>query len=732
MSKEKNCLLSSIMCSIIIGMSVLPVHAETIQSFQLDEIIVESSRNHKTALPGGFNNDTSRVGLLGETPVIKAPFTVQSITEETVSKMAVPNQSIDNVLSNVPAIRTGTSPIKTDFSIRGICTNASAYYVNNIPGFFIMATGPVTNTIGSIDVLVGPAATLNGSTPSYQAGPITNSTPGAIYLNTKRAGEKDFIKYTQTVGGYGDYGEYFDVSQRFGDDRQIGVRIYGQYDKGGLPISGASQKKSNIFANVSYEGNSTKTNLFGGYYDEKLWGTERRFSLLKDSTKFPDAPDADKSFDDPDMMHSFTNGYMVTLNHQKKLSENVNWFVNSGLNQTSVRRYIYDGEIGIDQDGNIVSDTIPWSDYILLNSQYLQTGLKATVETGIAKHNMALSVDRSHRKMYKNGVDIANTGMIGGNIYDGINFNPSIYDGDISEKLSKKFQHEETVTSINFMDSIEINKLTLMGAISRRHGNYVGKKVGSEVKDTNWAPTYGVSYAPTEDLSFYAAHAVATTRGTTVSASKKKPYENDGEILDAQRTKNTELGVKYKIDDMLMMTLNYFDMTRPNTIDVKDAAGKLWQTNNGENRYKGIDLSVNARLADKWNACGGVEWLDARQENTQDGKFDGCHTDGSVEWSGVVGLEYMPDENTSITGRISYMGDGKFVCNDRRELNIPSYATVDLFASHKTKINGIPVKLSASCYNVTNDSHWVAQAGQGNKFMINMPRSFVLAAEFEF
>lgn len=729
MSSKQSMFLNTLMCLLILGTSTQSVQAETIKSFHLDEMIVESSRNHKTALPGGFNNDSSRLGLLGETPVMEAPFTIQSITERTVSMMAVPNQSIDNVLRNVPSIRTGTSPIKSDFSIRGICTNASSYYVNNIPGFFIMASDPVTNTIGSIDVLVGPAATLNGSTPSWQSGPITNSTPGAIYLNTKRAGETDFIRYTQTINGYGSYGEYFDASRRFGKNRQIGLRIYGQHDKGPLPISGARQKKSNLFVNFSHEGESTKTNLFGGYYDKKLWGTERRFALSRKSMGFPNAPDANKSFDDPNAMHSFTNGYMVTLNHQKKLNEHMNWFFNGGFNQTSVRRYIYNSEIEIDTDGNIVSSTFPWSDYIFIRNQYLQTGLKADLVTGIAKHNIAVAVDRSHRKMYKNSKNVK-SGLVSGNIFGDLHFAPSIYTGDVSEHLTKAFQHEETVTSLNIVDNIKINKLTLMGAVSRRNGNYIGKKSKTNVKDHSWAPTYGLSYAPTNNLSFYAAQSIATTRGVAVNDSA---CDNDGEILSPQRTKNKEFGIKCKMGDNVMMALSYFDMTRPNTVTIENPGGKLGKlkTNNGENHYKGIDFTLNAKLATKWNAFTGIEWLDARQQNTQNGKLNGCHTDGSVELSGVIGLEYRPDENTSFSGRLSYMGNGKFICSDRRELNVPSYATLDLFASHKTKINGLPVKLTATCYNITNKNHWVAQAGQGNKFMINMPRSFVLAAEFD-
>lgn len=54
MSKKKNLLLSSIMCSLILGVSAAPVSAETIETFNLDEMVVESSRNHKNSFAGWF------------------------------------------------------------------------------------------------------------------------------------------------------------------------------------------------------------------------------------------------------------------------------------------------------------------------------------------------------------------------------------------------------------------------------------------------------------------------------------------------------------------------------------------------------------------------------------------------------------------------------------------------------------------------------------------------------
>ena len=41
MSKKKNLLLSSIMCSLILGVSAAPVSAETIETFNLDEMVKE-------------------------------------------------------------------------------------------------------------------------------------------------------------------------------------------------------------------------------------------------------------------------------------------------------------------------------------------------------------------------------------------------------------------------------------------------------------------------------------------------------------------------------------------------------------------------------------------------------------------------------------------------------------------------------------------------------------------
>lgn len=152
---------------------------------QLDEVVVTANRiEEKGTMPGGFVRQNTNLGLSGEKDIMDVPYTAQSLSQKSIAVMVMPTRQIDQALANVPSIRTGTSPIKTDFSIRGIGANGASLYLNNIPGFFIMCAGPEPNTIDHADVVIGPAATLSGSVQSYN-GP-DGGQPGSIYLYTKK------------------------------------------------------------------------------------------------------------------------------------------------------------------------------------------------------------------------------------------------------------------------------------------------------------------------------------------------------------------------------------------------------------------------------------------------------------------------------------------------------------------------------------------------------------------
>ena len=699
-----------------------------VDTYELHAVTVTGTRaladtDGRLVLPGGFQAQETHFGLLGERDVMQVPYTAQSLTTKNFDTFVAPAGDINQALANVPSLRVGTSLIKTDFSARGMLANGSAMYLNNVPGFFIMAAGPVTNTIGRADVLVGPAATLSGSVQSYN-GPDAGQ-PVSVYLYTKRPENVDFTRYRQTVGGYGHYGHYLDVSRGGLGDGTFGVRAYAECSDGNFSVSGAGRRKQNISVDVSRETPKSKTNLFVGYYKDKLRGTERRFQIMRSVAAIPTAPNARRSYDDPNLMHSDWRGYMLTLNHEQNITPDTKWFLNAGMNDMTDRRFIYWSQITIDGTGDI-RNTRVWSQYFYMKSRYGQIGVNHEFRTGAAEHDVTLSVDRSWRIQYNNTRRDNNNQHVSGNIYTGIRFQPSIYSYDISGSLGRKFQYQEMDTSVNLMDTVKIGKWNLLAAVTRRHGNYRGAAAGSQVSDTQYAPTFGVTYAPTESLSVYGAYARSTTRGQIVGAG----YENEGSILGAVKVTQKELGVKYKFGQMYT-TLAYFDVTQPRYVDVKRTGyANSFYLLDGENRYKGVELAVTGSIAPKWNVFGGVQYLHARQ-HVPGSADNGLPTDSSAPWSAVVGLEYMPNDDWSITGRMNYVSRGTIIGNGRRELSVPSSAVFDLFANYRTKIGTTPVSLQASIYNVFDRSYWILQPGQGSKLLLSMPRTFMLSATFD-
>ena len=234
-------------------------------------------------------------------------------------------------------------------------------------------------------------------------------------------------------------------------------------------------------------------------------------------------------------------------------------------------------------------------------------------------------------------------------------------------------------------------------------------------------------------MAFYAGHTESFSRGSVVTNSSSKDYINDGATLDPVKSKQNEIGVKYKNADFLT-TFSYFDIDQANLIDEEvDVSKNLYRrVADGKNRYKGLEFTVNGKLAPKWNITGGLMYLDAEREKTQGGASDGLFVNGVSKWSSVVGFEYTPNQDWGIVGRAIW-NDKAFIDNSAaadKKTEIPSYVTFDLGVHYKTKINTVPVKLSAMCYNVTNKDYWMGRGGS-TTFGLSMPRTFMFSAQFD-
>ena len=732
MLKNKKALSMSVLCAIAsVGFVVSASAAEQTMHGNLDEVVVEGSAD---VLPGGNVRTTAKLGVLGDKSVMDIPYSEMSMTAKAVETYGDPSQPLANVLMNNPSIRTSTtSPMYTDFSMRGINMNGNHMMLNGVPSLFYQFTTPPSHVIDRIDITSGPNAGVNGVSMSNNG---TNSgatpAPGTLNIVTKRATDTPINRYTQTFSGRGNAGEFIDVGRRFGENNEWGIRVNAEYMEGGLALPGAEKNEKNIFINMDHRGDNSTTNLFAGYFDLRVNGGQRWFQY-KPSASYkgillPDAPDSKSNYDF-DGTTKYVHGYLATLNHEQKLDDTWSYFANMGYSRRSGNKDNQGASIKFDENGNFVGNQFNQQNEEGKNA-YVQFGLKGKLETGSVKHDLALSVDRSWAKYWNSSKSYKpNGGSILGNLYDGIIF-PDNY---ILQNFGDgKPQWEETNVGLTIADTVSYGKASVLLAASRKHENFENLTGGKSFTNNNILPTYGFTYKPIDNVAFYAGHTESFSRGFVVTNSSSKNYTNVNETMDPVKSKQNEIGVKYQ-NAGIMTTLSYFDINEANRIDqLVDSVQKLYtKVDDGENTYKGLELTVNGKLADKWTVTGGLLYLDAERSKTQNGTKDGFFVTGVAKWSGVLGLEYKPDEAWGIVGR-SVWSDKAYIedTDGNGKYEIPSYVTFDLGVNYKTKINAVPVKLSAMCYNVADKDYWMGRGGSST-FGLSMPRTFMVSAQFD-
>lgn len=696
---------------------VMSAGAADLQSHNLDSITVEGQ---KDVLPGGMVADNARMGILGTKDIMEIPYSQMTMTQKSIETFADASQPLCNLLTNNPSIRTGTtSPMYSDFAMRGICMNGNHMMLNGVPSLFYQFTTPPTHIIDRIDIMSGPSGSLNGASMSNN-GVNSGATPapGTINITTKKATDEPILRYTQTFSGRGNKGEFIDAGKRFGKNNQWGIRINGEYMDGGLAVRGGEKEEKNIFMNVDHRGDKSKTNLFAGHFDLRVNNAQKWFTFGGKNDTLPTAPNSKNNYDF-DGTTKWVHGWLGTINHEQKMDDHSAWFFNAGANVRSGNKYNSTASLKFDDLGNFMSSNKLNAQNEAGKNNYFQAGVKGDIKTGEVKHNLSLTVDRAWSK-YWNDTHNDYAGTIKGDLYNGvIHTHPAL---PTMRKAKPSWQ--ETNVGLTIADSMEFGKANAFVAATRKHEDFTNLTNGQHIQNINWAPSYGFSYMPTKDLSMYIGHSESMSRGFVVTDTTCGNY---GATMDPVKSKNNEIGLKIKTGK-LFQTLAYFSTEEANRF--KNNITDMY-VDDGKNKYTGVEYTINGQIGNKLSLMGGFTWLDAERENTAGGSKDGWHVNGVPKWSSVIGAEYKPSEDWGIVGRVN-MIDKCYIDSSSTsgKTKISGYTTFDIGLNYKTKINSTPVKLSAMCYNLTDKDYWLGRGGS-TTFGLSMPRTFALSATFD-
>lgn len=665
------------------------------------------------AYAGGQVASGSQVGLLGNRSVMDTPFNQTSYTAQTIQDQQA--RKLDDVLANDPSIRANVPrAYGFDFiSMRGFDVPGSAYGINGLYGVASAFSFSSLAAIERVEVLKGPGALLNGMPPGGGVG-------GSVNLVTKRAGEVPFAQMTNSFASRSQFGTHLDASRRFGDENQFGIRFNGSYRNGATELANQSQKLGSAALGLDYRGERVRLSADLGYEQNDVDVMTRFVVLGPALNSVPRPPDARAKFM-PNWAYWHGEGKFALAQGEVDITENLTAYAQAGAVRGTTK-YLYSDITLTNLNGSITGSP-------RLNAQYrdqdgAQAGFRASVDTGPIHHAINFNVTGTQGE-----VGIINT--------TGIAFASNLYNPTQSPVPTISIGAPPRISDIHqssygFADTMSVwnDRIQFTAGVrqqyveSRSFNATTGLQTGGYDSSAT-TPAYALVVKPLENVSLYANYIEGLEAGSVVPDT----YSNRGQVLPPYRTRQYEAGIK--VDwGRVTTTVSAFDITKP--LQLADLATNTL-TQAGESRTRGVELNAFGELTPGVRVLGGVAFLDARQEKTQGGTFNGYRTfsvpDTQLNLGGELDLPFVP--GLTWTGRAIYTGG--FFADQANLIKVPDWTRYDTGIRY-TFIGPWqkkPVVVRFQVDNVFNAQYW-AGANTNRYLYLGMPRTYLVSTTFNF
>jgi iron complex outermembrane receptor protein len=261
----------------------------------------------------------------------------------------------------------------------------------------------------------------------------------------------------------------------------------------------------------------------------------------------------------------------------------------------------------------------------------------------------------------------------------------------------------------------------------------------SQYDESKVTPVGGIVYRPRDNLAFYANYIEGLVAGDIPPAvSNGLPVVNGGEALDPYQAEQIEVGVKYESGDF-GTTLSLFEVTRPFGLyepfdDPATAGDELVFRADGEQRNRGVELSVFGQPHAQLRVLGGLTLLDAEMTRTQDGLYQGNTAVGSPDTQANINVEWDIAGVTGLTLDARAIYTSSQYADAANDLEVASWTRFDIGARYATELAGRPVTIRARLDNLTDENDWVSVGGYpgANYLVLGAPRTLLLSASVDF
>ncbi|MCP3390766.1 TonB-dependent receptor [Bradyrhizobium sp. CCGB12] len=701
--------------------------------------VVPSTGTVGTAPPayaGGQVATGGSLGLLGNRGVMNTPFNQTSYTAELIQNQQA--RTIRDVLANDPSVRVvqAAGGGADSLFIRGFYYDSGDYGLNGLYGIAPYYSSGA-NFVERVEVLKGPSALLNGMTAGGTGVASGGAVGGSVNLITKHAPDVDITQLTATYVSKSQFGENIDVSRRYGEHKEWGVRLNSTYSNGKTPWNRQTDEFGNAVLGLDYRGERVRAAVDIGYQADNLNPPLRFFSVPTTTTIIPPPPKAGLNFQVPWAYYAPTD-FFTTVRSEVDVTDWATAYAAFGYHDSNIN-YTYPSPI-------ITNASAPPSVFQLggLSSQPIrgketfetlagEAGVRASIDTGPVNHavNVNYSInDRTYRQQVWNRSAIPASNLIFWNLYN----EPTNIPQPALNNLAANQWTNVNLTSVGISDTMSLwNKRIQFTVGVRRQTagtevtNFLSPALSRPDQDASvWSPAYALLVKPIENVSLYANYIEGLQTPVVVGGT----FANVGTVFPPSQTKQAEGGIKIDAG-RFTTTLSVFDISQPSIISVGSGVTATQQLN-GRQRNRGTELNVFGEITPDIRVLGGVALIDGVQEQTQGGINNGKKAVGVPVVNVNMGAEWDTPfvRGLTFTGRVIYTGS-QYV-NVTNTLTLPEWTRVDIGARYTfiSPWNGKPIVVRANIENVGNKAYW-ASAYSG-VITLGAPRTYLVSTTFNF
>ncbi|MGX9782623.1 TonB-dependent receptor [Janthinobacterium lividum] len=685
-----------------------------------------SAEGLSKAYAGGQVARGGRMGILGAVDMMDSPFGGTSYTQQFIADQQA--RSVGDLLQSDPAVRMsrGYGNFQEVYVIRGFALDSDDVAYNGLYG--VLPRQYVSpELLERVEVFRGASAFLNGAAPGG------SGIGGAINLMPKRAGNTPLTELTVGVESGGHTYAAIDVARRFGANQEFGVRVNAAKRQGETSIKREDHDVGMFSLGLDYRGRGYRLSADAGYQNFNL--TSPRPSVAIGSVAvLPSAPDASKNFAQP-WSYSKEHDVFGTARAEVDLAKDVVAWAAFGSRSTREANSLAEPSLtSINGDATV-------SRFDNARKQEIRTGelgIRGKLVTGAVKHSLVASWS-GHWNEAKNAYAIGD--KFATNIYAPISVTPppTPYTGGIMS--DPRITQKTILNSYALADTMAFldDKLLLTVGLRRQQIKDAGYDYNTSVlqgkayDESATTPVAGIVFKASKDVSLYANYIEALVKGPTATGTylengQQVNVDNMGDVFAPYKSKQKEIGVKYD-GGKLGMSAALFSTAKP----LLAVVGKRAELD-GEQRNRGLELSIFGTPMQGVRLLGGLTWLDAKLSNTDVAANNGKKPIGAPETQMSVGGEWDVPGAPGLTLNARTIYTSTQYADQANTKQLPSWTRLDIGARYLTQVAGRDVTLRARVDNVTDRNYWSSAVSSFNigSLVLAAPRTVVVSASVAF